>query len=83
VSEVKSALGAVEMNKHLSEGRVISARASGVVLTFNSEDLTELCDIARKMQDLLGALRPYGTYDLHGIYDEDTECWTGVLEEIS
>ncbi len=81
MSEVKSALRTAT-DKPINEEKTLSFPASGVVLTFKSEGLAELSDIARKMQDLLAALRPYCAYDLHALYDENTECWTGVLEEI-
>jgi hypothetical protein len=83
LSEVKSALRTVEIDRHIKDKKIMPLGASILLPTFKSKDLTELCDIARNMQGLLENLNPYGVYDLHAMYDEETEYWTGVLEERS
>ncbi|HXZ95361.1 MAG TPA: hypothetical protein VEG28_05595 [Dehalococcoidia bacterium] len=81
LSEGRPLLDAAETDKHINEERRMPLSASGVLITFKSKNLEELCEIANKMYQLLAALRPYGAYDLHAIYDEDTRYWTGFFEE--
>lgn len=51
-------------------------------ITFKSKSLPELDQIASRIQRLIGALCPYGTYVFYAACDDDTGEWSGSFYEL-